>query len=85
MLETRTHWIPVAELTTEDDIAGFGPVQSIREDRHGVIVVGNVFGCHRRYAKGGTVQLYDGVFTEAGRRISMSPADYRQACKEGRG
>jgi hypothetical protein len=77
-LTTRTHWIDASDLQATDDIAGFGPLASVR----GIVgkrtlAVSNIHGCSRMIPAYGSVQLYDGVYNEAGRRISMSPEAYR--------
>lgn len=82
-LTTRTHWVAATDLTAEDDIAGFGPLMSVR----GIVgkrtlMVGNVHGCHREIHADSMVELYDGVYNEAGRCISMSTAEYRQSVLE---
>ena len=75
-LETRTHWINISELTTEHDIAGFGPVEGIFRNGNSVRV-SNIFGASREYNAQTDVELYDGVYDETGRRISMSSEEYR--------
>ena len=79
--ETRTRWIPIADLTTEHDLAGFGPVETItRSD--GRVRVSNTYGACREYSDRTDVQLYEGVFdTDTGRKISMSTEDYREAIR----
>ena len=79
-LETRTRWIPISELTTEHDLAGFGPVERITY--YGNIVrVSNTWGCSREHNAHTDVELYEGVFDESGRRISMSTEEYRASIR----
>ena len=79
-LETRTRWIPISELTTDHDIAGFGPVEHIVR-KGNVVGVGNTHGAYTEYNAQTHVELYEGVFDETGRRISMSSADYRASIR----
>jgi hypothetical protein len=79
-LETRTHWINISELTTEHDIAGFGPVEGIFRNGNSVRV-SNIFGASREYNAQTDVELYDGVYDETGRRISMTSEEYRASIR----
>lgn len=76
-LETRTRWINISELTTDHDIAGFGPVMHIMR-RGNIVGVGNIHGAYKEYNAQTDVELYEGVFDESGRRISMSSEEYRE-------
>lgn len=80
-LETRTHWINISELTTEHDIAGFGPVEGIFRNGNSVRV-SNIFGTSREFNAQTDVELYDGVYDETGRRISMSSEEYRASIRD---
>jgi len=79
-LETRTEWINISELTTEHDIAGFGPVEHISR-KGNVVGVSNTWGCYREYNDRTDVELYLGVFDENGRKISMSTEEYRASIR----
>ena len=79
-LETRTHWINISELTTEHDIAGFGPVEGIFR-KGNIVRVSNIHGVSREYNDRTDVELYDGVYDESGRRISMSSEEYRASIR----
>ena len=80
-LETRTRWIFVSELTTDHDIAGFGPVERIvRTDT--IIRVTSASGATRAYSAAGDVELYVGVFDETGRRVSMPTEAYKASIQE---
>ena len=75
-LETRTRWIPISELTTEHDIAGFGPVETIVCNGN-LVRVSNPHGVSKEYNTQTQVELYEGVFDASGRRISMSTEEYK--------
>ena len=76
-LETRARWINISQLTTEHDIAGFGPVVHIVR-KGNIVGVGNIHGAYREYNAQTDIELYEGVFDETGRRISMSSEEYRE-------
>lgn len=79
-LETRTRWINISELTTEHDIAGFGPVEHIVR-KGNIVGVGNTFGAYKEYNAQTDIELYEGVFDENGRKISMSTEEYRESIR----
>jgi len=81
--ETRTEWIPIQDLTTDHDLAGFGPVESITYDaKSETYRVSNPYGCGRTYNNRTHVELYLGVFDLAtGRKFSMSTAEYKAVIK----
>lgn len=76
-LETRTRWINIADLTTDHDIAGFGPVTHIVR-KGNIVGVSNIHGVYKEYNAQTDIELYEGVFDESGRRISMSSQEYRE-------
>jgi len=82
--ETRTEWIHIQDLTTDHDLAGFGPVESITYDpKTETYRVSNAYGCGRTYGNRTHVELYLGVFDPvSGRKFSMSTAEYKAAIKE---
>lgn len=82
--ETRTRWIPISELTTDHDIAGFGPVDVILH-RDGRVRVVNPNGVSRDYSERTSVELYEGVFdTRTGKKVSMSIEEYRASLRDER-
>ena len=79
--ETRTRWVDATELTTEHDIAGFGPVERIVRDGN-VIHVTSASGATRAYSAAADVELYAGVFDENGRRLSSLTAEYKELLRK---
>lgn len=79
--ETRTRLIRIAELTTNDRIVGFGPVEDITHHAD-TVVVSNIHGVCRQFPGRCNVEVYDGFFEKGtGRRIDISIDEYKAACR----